>query len=575
MIELNSQSISLPKDSAAAVRRRMKEWDAADGVARLWRKDSTLWTGQDEHNWLGWLRIVEQQLADTGHLEHARQDAQEGGFTHALLLGMGGSSLCPEVLAKTFGPHKGFPELHVLDSTDPAQVRSAERKVDLAKTLFIVASKSGTTLEPTIFKQYFFDRVRDASGAGSPGDHFIAITDPGSRLEEEADGDNFRAIYYGMPEIGGRFSALSSFGMAPAAIMGLDTTRFLESARRMVDACRRESAARNPGVALGVALGVLANQGRNKLTLIASPGIRHLGAWLEQLIAESIGKRGKAIIPVDGEPPVVPHLYSDDRVFVYLRLESQPDRRQDAAVTKLEEAGHPVVRISIHDIYSLGQEFFRWEVATAVAGAVMGLNPFDQPDVQASKSETKKLTEAYSRDGKLPAETPFFEGDGVRLYADVYNAGTLWAIAGDEASLSDLLRAHIGRLSYRDYFAILAYIEMNEAHEAALAEIRRMVLEKKRVPTCVGFGPRFLHSTGQAYKAGPNTGVFLQITCDDAVHVGVPGESYSFGVVKAAQARGDFQVLASRGRRIIRVHVGRDVGAGLGILRHALGEALS
>ncbi len=573
MSALNRQSFTLPRPLASLVRERLRAWDAARGTERLWDRDATLWTGRDEHNWLGWLRIVGDQLSGAEHLEHAATDARETGFTHAVLLGMGGSSLCPEVLSLTFGPSPGYPELHILDSTDPAQVKAVEARVDLKRTLFIVASKSGTTLEPTVFKEYFYDRVKQEVGAMAAGDHFIAITDPGSQLEEEAEDAEFRAIYYGVPEIGGRFSALSNFGMVPAATMGIDTARFLKSAQRMVEACRNP-AARNPGVTLGVILGTLAGQGRNKLTLIASPRIFDLGAWLEQLIAESTGKNGKAIIPVDREPPAAPRIYGDDRLFVYLRLESRPNARQDAAVKRLEEAGHPVVRIAVNDVYDLGQEFFRWEIATAVAGSLMGLNPFDQPDVQFSKTETKKLTDAYEREGRFPEERPFYWDGEIALFADVYNRGTLEAVAGGDRTLEGLLRAHLGRLGYRDYFALLAYVERNEEHQALLAEVRRLVLTKKGVATCLGFGPRFLHSTGQAYKAGPNTGVFLQITCDDAAYVGIPGRKYSFGVVKAAQARGDFQVLVDRGRRALRVHLGRDVAAGLRRLKEAVAAAL-
>ena len=574
MSALNRQSYTLPRPLASLVREQLRAWDAARGVERLWERDATLWTGRDEHNWLGWLRIVGDQLSGAEHLEHAASDAREAGFTHAVLLGMGGSSLCPEVLSLTFGNAPGYPELHILDSTDPAQVKAVEAKVELESTLFIVASKSGTTLEPTVFKEYFYDRVKQEVGAMAAGGHFVAITDPGSELEAEAEEAEFRAIYYGVPEIGGRFSALSNFGMVPAATMGIDTARLLESAQRMVDACRNPAAARNPGVTLGVILGTLAGQGRNKLTLIASPGIFDLGAWLEQLIAESTGKRGKAIIPVDREPLGAPRLYGDDRLFVYLRLESKPSARQDAAVKRLEEAGQPVVRIAVNDVYDLGQEFFRWEIATAVAGAVMGVNPFDQPDVQFSKTETRKLTDAYEREGRFPEESPFYWDGDIALYADVYNRGTIEAVAGGDRTLEGLLRAHLGRLGYRDYFALLAYVERNPEHEELLTGIRRLVRDKKGAATCLGFGPRFLHSTGQAYKAGPNTGVFLQITCDDPVYVGIPGRKYSFGVVKAAQARGDFQVLVDRGRRALRAHLGRDVAAGLRRLRDAVAAAL-
>lgn len=552
---------TLPTPIDAGVKNTIHEWQNQGKMRRLWDRDATLWTGADEAGWLGWLGIAERQLAHADELAGLAADVHSAGFSHALLLGMGGSSLCPEVLAMTFGTSPGFPEMHVLDSTDPAQVRAAEERVDIANTLFIVASKSGSTLEPTIFKQHFFER------AGRAGERFIAITDPGSKLEREAEGDGFWRIFHGVPDIGGRFSALSHFGMVPAAVMGLDTRRLLEGARRMMSACAAAaSAVENPGLVLGAILGVCAGAGRDKLTLVASPGLWDLGAWIEQLVAESTGKDGKALIPVDREPLAEPEAYGSDRLFVYIRLETAPDAGQDAAVAALEEAGQAVVRVPVAHIYDLGGEFFRWEIATAVAGAVMGVNPFNQPDVQFSKSETQKLTRAYEESGSLPAETPLYEQEGIELYADPANTA---ALAGSERSLAAYLRAHIGRIEAGDYFALLAYIEMNREHEDLLQRLRVAVRKEKGVATCLGFGPRFLHSTGQAYKAGPDSGVFLQITCEDAADLPVPGQRYSFGVVKAAQARGDFQVLADRGRRALRVHLKGDLLTGLKRLESA------
>jgi hypothetical protein len=497
------------------------------------------------------------------------------GFSHVLLLGMGGSSLCPEVLSRTFGKRDGYPELHVLDSTDPAQVRTFEKKVDLAHCLFIVSSKSGTTLEPNIFKQYFFDRVKEVVGADKAGERFVAITDPGSKLEREAERDRFRHILLGNPSIGGRYSALSVFGMAPAEIMGLDARRFLDRSQEMAIACSAcLPADENPGVVLGGILGVLARNGRDKVTLIASPRMESFGAWLEQQLAESTGKSGKALIPVDREPLGPPEVYGSDRMFVYLRLESEPDPAQDAAVEALIQARFPVVRIAVGDVYDLGQEFFRWEIATAVAGSILGIHPFNQPDVETSKVATRKLTDEYERSGSLPPEKPFWEGNGIRLFADSMNAERLVSRAGANPSLVGLLRAQLNQLQPGDYYALLAYLEMNGANEAPLQAIRRAVRDRKRVATCLGFGPRFLHSTGQAYKGGPNTGVFLQITAEDAADLPVPGQKYTFGVVKAAQARGDFQVLSERRRRALRVHLPADVPAGLAILQAAIREAL-
>ena len=567
---LNRQNTSLPRDLGALMDEAVDEWQRRGKVERLWAGDASLWSGTDEGEWMGWLAVTEDQLAHLDHLRRIVRSVREEGFTDALLLGMGGSSLCPEVLSKTFGQIDGAPKLHVLDSTDPAQIRWFEGQIDVERTLFIVSSKSGSTLEPNILKQYFFDRVSQHVGPNAAGTHFIAITDPGSKLENVATRDEFRGVFHGVPSIGGRYSALSDCGMIPAAVMGLDVERLLDRADEMVHACAAcVPVAENPGVALGLLLGVAGRRGRDKITLITSPGISDLGAWLEQLLAESTGKDGRGLIPVDGERLGAATVYGTDRLFVYLRLEVAPNRDQDFAVERLERGGHPVVRIDLRDPYDVGQEFFRWEIATAVAASILGINPFNQPDVEASKNTTRTLTEAYEASGSLPAETPFVEDDGFALFTDEANVAALRATAGG-LTPEAILRAHLDRLSSGNYFALLAYIEMTESHHKELQAIRHRVRDAKRVATCLGYGPRFLHSTGQAYKGGPNTGVFLQVTCEDAVDLPVPGQGYSFGVVKAAQARGDFQVLAERERRALRVHLGPDVGRGLTRVRQIL-----
>ena len=570
-MSLNKQTYKLPDSLAGAVAASLEDWKKNNKVARLWQKDASLWTGTDESNWLGWLSITEEQLAHIDALKRIAADIEKARFKHALLLGMGGSSLCPEVMRMTFGKIKGHPELHVLDSTDPAQIRAIEAKLDLKSTICIVSSKSGSTLEPNIYKQYFFERVKAKVGEKEVGNRFIAITDPGSKMQQVAEADKFRKIFFGMPSIGGRYSAISNFGMVPAAVMGVDVAKFLKNTEEMVQACGASSAAdSNPGVLLGTILGVAATHGRDKITIITSPGIFDLGAWLEQLIAESTGKSGKGIIPVDRERLAKPAVYGNDRVFAYLRLASKPNMAQDAAVAALEKAGHPVVRITLPNIYNLGQEFFRWEIATAVAGSIIGINAFNQPDVEASKIETKKLTSQYEATGSLPPEVPFFEASGIKLFADDKNA-----VAVHGPNLVAVLKSHLARAGMGDYFAVLGYITMNPANEKALQGIRLAVRDKKKVATVLGFGPRFLHSTGQAYKGGPNSGVFLQITCDDAKDLPVPGQKYTFGIVKAAQARGDFAVLAERGRRALRVHLGKNVKAGLAALAKALQKAIA
>ena len=569
---LNSQSIQLPPALQESVNAEIAAWTKAGNIRRLWRKDSSLWTGSAEEKWLGWLSIVEEDHRAIRHLADIAADVRSAAFTHAVLLGMGGSSLGAEVFAHTFGPQSGGPKLLVLDSTDPCEIKEIEDTIDLARTLFIVSSKSGTTLEPNILKDYFFARVEAALGAGKAGRHFIAITDPGSKLEALARNEGFRHICLGKPDIGGRYSVLSDFGLVPAAVMGVDVARLLECTTAMVRSCGPNvPPAENPGAALGVTLGVLARAGRDKLTIIASPEIADIGAWLEQLIAESTGKSGKGIIPLDGETPAPPQRYGQDRVFAYLRLANTSDTTQDAAIDKLEQAGRPVVRISVSDRYTLGQEFLRLEIATAVAGAVIGINPFDQPDVEASKAKTRELMAAYERQGALPPEIPLFEDHGIKVFADAKNADVLQGAA----TLNAIIRAHLSRLGDGDYFALLAYVARNPQHQAALNEIRTAVRDAKGVATCLGFGPRFLHSTGQAYKGGPNTGVFLQITAEHAIDMPVPGRNYSFAAVIDATAAGDFAVLNERGRRALRVHLRADVAAGIARLNRAFLAALS
>jgi glucose-6-phosphate isomerase len=569
-VSLNTQTYKLPEKLASAVAAALDDWKKNDKVKRMWNGDATVWTGADEGKWLGWLTITGEQLAHIEALKNIATDIAKSGYKHAVLLGMGGSSLCPEVMRMTFGKIPGHPEMHVLDSTDPAQIAALQAKLDLNSTLCIVSSKSGGTLEPNIFKQYFFAQVKAKVGAAEVGNRFIAVTDPGSKMQRVAEADKFRKIFMGVPSIGGRYSALSNFGMVPAAVLGVNVVKFLNSTEEMVKACGASVAAgNNPGVILGAILGAAANQGRDKVTIVASPGIHDLGAWLEQLLAESTGKIGKGIIPVDREDLGNPNVYGSDRVIAYLRLDPAPDAAQDAAIDALEKSGQPVVRIGLPDIYNLGQEFFRWEIATATAGAIIGIDAFNQPDVEASKIETKKLTSEYEEKGHLPPETPFFEADGMKLYADDKNAAALKG-----GSLVEVLKKHLDRIHANDYFGVLGYVPMNDANDKTMQSLRMAVRDKKKVATVLGFGPRFLHSTGQAYKGGPNSGVFLQITHDHAQDIPVPDQKYTFGVVQAAQARGDFAVLAERGRRALRVHLGPDVNAGLTKLAAAVKQAI-
>jgi transaldolase/glucose-6-phosphate isomerase len=553
---LNRIAVYVPDDLRREVQSEIDEWRTSNKISRIWNKDASVWTNEDESKWLGWLDIIDEEL---GHVDRYREfhaDIEAAEFTDVLLMGMGGSSLCPEVLSITFSKTN----FHILDSTVPAQIKTIESKINFDKTLFIVASKSGSTLEPNCFKQYFFDLVTNRVGKDKAGQQFVAITDPGSKMEQVAKDDGFRHIFYGKPEVGGRFSALSAFGLTAAASMGIDVEKLLLLAKEMAES-REDDVNENSGLLVGAILGLCQKQGRDKLTILTGDKVHDLGAWLEQLIAESTGKNGVAIIPVDREPLVDITEYSNDRVFVSLSTKDDSiSDEQSKLIESLKSGEHPFIDIELDSIEAIGQEFFRWEFATAVAGSIMGINPFNQPDVESAKVEARKLTDQYEQTGSLPKEKPFFEDDDFKLFtSDEYAR----EISSGDASAASVLNTHLSKIKTGDYFALLAYIEMNREHDELLRSIREKILEQHKVATCLGFGPRFLHSTGQAYKGGPNSGVFLQITSDDAFDLPVPGQKYTFGVVKSAQARGDFQVLLHRGRRALRVHLSKNVSAGL------------
>jgi len=568
------QSAKLPAELAGEVKSTLKTWADGGRVQRLWARDAALWTDADEGRRLGWLGTTDDQLALISHLRAAAQNAKQAGFTHALLIGMGGTVLGVDALARTFGKTAGCPELHLIDSTDPAQVAAVERKVDMARTLVIVSSKSGSTLEPNALREYFFERMKAAVGPAEAGRRFVCITDAGSKMQYAAEAHHFRRVFFGGGGVGGRYSALSDFGVVPAAIMGLDVAKLLGTAEEMAHACAASVPAdENPGAVLGVIMGVAARKGRDKVTLVASPGIAGTGVWVEQLLSASLGKGGGGLLAIEGEPVGPPAVYGNDRLFVYLRLETAADAGQDAAVAALEAAGHPVVRIAVAEPYGIGAEFFRWQFATAVAGSVLGINPFDQPDIEGSKVATRKLTSEFEKSGAMGSEAALREGDGLTLFADVKNARELDS-AAKEKTVPATLKAHLGRVKPGDYVALLPYLERSPVVEAEMQTLRALLRDKLKVATSVGFGPRYLHATGQAYKGGANSGVFLMITVDDAADLPVPGHKYTFGVVKAAQARGDFSVLAERGRRVLRVHLGKDVKSGLAALNKAIQQAI-
>lgn len=556
-----------------AVSTAIKEADKGDVIRRIWRKDASLWKEDPTHqkiikNALGWLTVPDQMIGVEDDLI-AFADRIRGvrEFKHLMLCGMGGSSLCPEVLRQTFGHQEGYPELLVLDSTDPDAFCDIADQIDITKCLFIISSKSGTTTEPLVFYKYWYDQVTKRKE--NPGECFVAITDPGTLMEQMATNDKFKRIFLNPSDIGGRYSALSYFGMVPAALMGLDIKKLLDRSERIVHSCASVvPAADNPGARLGGILGECARAGRDKLTIVADPKISSLGLWIEQLIAESTGKEGKGIVPVAGETLGPPAVYGDDRLFVSIAV-GKLDSETDVKLKALEAAGHPVVYRTLTDLYDLGEEFFLWEIATAFAGYRLGINPFDQPNVQESKDATKELLEKFANDGKLD-EQPVLVTDGtLRVHADEKTIAAL-----PSSSVLEALRAHLARAGAGDYIAFLNYIEETPENESIIQQMRTHLRDATRCATTTGYGPRFLHSTGQLHKGGPDTGVFIQVTAPDRTDLPIPNQPYTFSILKQAQALGDFRSLASRGRRAIRVDLGADTTAGLRRLRDLIAEAV-
>ena len=580
MAETNlTADVAAPPKLCEAVEKEAVAWTSGGRLGRLWQRDPTLWTGGDEGHWLGWLEVPDPDGPEVRRLEAFAAQVRRDGFVGAALLGMGGSSLCPEMLQRIFGSAGGV-ELRVLDSTDPAQVRAFESTLDIDRTLFVVSSKSGTTLETSLLHAHFFERVRERSGKEAAGARFVAVTDPGSALDRLATERGFRVVFHGEASIGGRYSALSYFGLAPAALVGLDLRLLLGRARAMADACGPQSpASENPGVQLGLLLGVSARAGRDKATLVASPGLDGFGAWGEQLLAESTGKDGRGIVPVEGERLDDASVYGDDRVFVATTLTEESDEGREEALDALAGAGHPVVRIRVRDKYDVAAECFRWEFATAVAGAVLGVHPFDQPDVEASKVATRAITSPTPANARAAPASPVAElahdAGVVSAYVARPYSTALRRSVGADAPLQDWVTAHLRRLRPRGYFAVLAYLEMCDPQRRVLDELRHRVRAATRVATTVGFGPRFLHSTGQAHKGGPADGLFLILTCAHVADLPVPHQELTFGGVEAAQAAGDCTVLAARRRRWLRLHLDGDVGSGLATVATLVSNALA
>ena len=527
--------------STTLVEAAVADLQARRTVERIWERDHTVWRPQPAEiaNRLGWLDVSDTMREQVPALEAFAREIRDAGFRHAVLLGMGGSSLGPEVLRRTFGSADGYPELIVLDSTVPSWINMVKEAIDPARTLFLVSSKSGSTIEPLSFYSYFRRLVEQHTGSEGAGGNFVAITDPGSSLEKLGHEQGFRRVFPNPPDIGGRYSVLSYFGLVPAALTGIDIGKLLDRADLMREDCASSvSAHDNPGAWLGAVMGALARAGRDKLTLVASPSIAAFGLWVEQLIAESTGKEGTGIIPVTGEPILATEHYGDDRLFVYLRVENDDNEATDVAMDRLKASGHPIVRLDLRDPYDLGGEFWRWEFATAVAGAVLDIHPFDQPNVQQAKDLTDSVLQNYLASGGLPE----------------VEAGS---------SVDDLL----SQASPGDYLSIMAYVRQTPEVNQSLEDLRQRVMERHSIATTLGYGPRFLHSTGQLHKGGPNTGLFLQITGDQPKDLPIPGQPYSFGVLAEAQALGDLQALLDLGRRVARVHLSsEDAAAAIGKL---------
>jgi glucose-6-phosphate isomerase len=554
------------------VSETLREAETGSLVRRIWRRDASLWKADEGNqkiikNALGWLAAPDEMIAVADELIEFSDLMRPRGFKHVMVCGMGGSSLCPEVLAQTFGPQTDHPELLVLDSTDPDVLAAFAERIEIEHCLFIIASKSGTTTEPTVFYKFWYDELSKRSA--NPGENFVAITDPGSPLVETAEELGFQRTFLNQSDIGGRYSALTYFGLVPAALAGIDVKRLLDRAKEMAQSCAAVMAATaNPGLQLGAFIGECARLGRDKVTIVTDKKIASLGLWIEQLIAESTGKEGKGILPVAGEPLGAPSVYGEDRVFVSISV-GAISRDTGSKLEALSGAGNPIAYLELADTYDLGAEFFLWEFATAFAGWRIGVNPFDQPNVQEAKDATKELLNTFASRGNLPEQTALVADKTLGVYADGNTREAL-----PTTSIIDALRAHLATAKPGDYIAFLSYFEETLEFDAKLQEIRTYLRDATKCATTIGYGPRFLHSTGQMHKGGPDTGLFFQLTARDKKDFPVPGEPYTFSILKQAQALGDFRALSAHGRRVVRVDLGEDVSAGLQRLHELIVAAL-
>ena len=549
--EVGNMSLALGK-YAKKIWEKFEVLEKTDLASRIWRKDATVWipdrTKADSTpeliDRLGWLETPENMLQEVSTMEELAKEIKEEGFKHVVLLGMGGSSLAPEVFMSSFGPAEGYPALIVLDSTHPKAIKNVLDKINIRRTIFLVSSKSGGTLETDSLFRFFFNAVE--SETTDVGSRFIAITDPGTSLEKLSKEKKFRGVFASPKDVGGRFSALTYFGLLPAALIGVNIEAVLKKAIIAAEESQRPAPITgNPAIVLGTVLGELAMEGRNKLTLFTSKEIGSFGAWVEQLIAESTGKNNRGIVPIVGEDIEDPSYYGEDRLFIYVHLKGSDDDI-DSDLDSLESSGEPVVRIDIEDKEELGGLFFNWEMATAVAGALMGINPFDQPDVEATKIKTKELMKAFEDNGVLPSLKPLLSEKSIDLYSPLKLNGSF---------LEEALRNFLSLASQGDYLSIMAYLPREPQIEQLLEKMRGSLFKRLKRPTTLGYGPRFLHSTGQLHKGDANKGIFIQITGDAATDLAVPGKGYSFSTLIAAQAEGDYRALCERNRRIIRLHL--------------------
>jgi transaldolase/glucose-6-phosphate isomerase len=565
---LDAQTLELG-EYQKAVAVRLGRLEAEKFTERLWRKDGSLWQKDPQSperlkNSLGWLHVPEKMEANLTCLIAFTQEMREAGFRHVVHLGMGGSSLAPLAFQRIFSPGPFGLPLTVLDTTAPATIRAIESQVPLPETLFIVASKSGTTAEPRAFADYFYARLQELKGQRA-GDNFLALTDPGSPLVQLAKERCFRGVFCNFPDIGGRYSALSFFGLLPAALMDIRVTELLGRSLRMLHACSAcVPLKENPGAALGATLGELARRGRDKVTFLMPQTVAPLGMWLEQLLAESTGKEGTGLVPVAGEPVGDPAVYGDDRLFVYFRLKGEAEKTLEDRVEALKRAGHPVVTIQLDDWLDIAQEFYRWEIATATAGAILGINPFDQPNVQESKDNTRRLLQEVRQQGRLPEEKARLTEAPLRLYSQE-----------GAATIKESLRRFWGQARPGDYVALLAYLPEIDAVAKTLSGVRLQLRDTLRLATTLGYGPRYLHSTGQLHKGGPNTGLFIILTASDRDDPPVPDQPYTFGVFQQAQALGEMESLKRHGRRVVRLHLGDDLAQGLAALEEVMKQALA